>query len=263
MKKNIVFLLVMFFLVGCASKESKAFIRDEENKEIIYEKIVRQAKETFHLETEPNVNKMKFDREYGIPLLNDSRIIVPVKTLEEPQFSFNAVVFIGNDPLEITNITIDKSGLGNLGEYLVRHIYTEKYQPAFDELKAFDRYVSDPSISINALSSYHHEDEEEKIALYQAISADYNQGKFNDPTYYDQLLATYVPQQDTFTEEPYYPRISIDVRQNHSKDFDMEEKIAHIVAFIKASDTMPSANYSLWGRDNNDGRIHEFYTKEE
>lgn len=267
MRKNIVFLFVILFLLGCASKESRTFIRDEQNKEMIYEEIVRQGKETYHLEVEPNVNKMKFGWDTGFPLLNDSRIVVPVQTVEEPEFSFDAVVFISGDPLEITNINIDNApqaglGLGDLGEYLVRHIYTEKYQEAFDQLKTFDQHVSIETIFINALTSYYFEEEEEKIALYQAISADYNQGKFNDPAYYDQLLESYVPQQDSFTEERYYPRISLHVKQPNRSEFDIEERIALIIKYIQASDILPSATYSIVGTDNKDERIYESFTKE-
>ncbi len=257
-----ILLLMALFLTGCVSKESRAFMRDKEQKEIISDEIVRLGKETFHLEIEPNTKKMKFAWDSGFPMINDRSILVPVTTVGEPEFSFNAYVYIDGDPREITGINLDygSSGLGYLGEFLIHHIYNEKHQPAFEQLKAFDSHVSIKMISVNALTSYHHQYEQEKIALYRAISADYNQGKFNDPGYYDQLLATYLPKTDVL-DEPYYPKISLDVKQPYGNDFDMEEKVTDIINFIRTSDVMPYAKYTISATDQNDERIYEFFTK--
>lgn len=257
-----ILLLVALFLTGCVSKESRAFIRDKEQKEIISDEIVRQGQETFHLEIEPNIKKMKFDWDSGLPMLNDQRIAVPVTTVGKPEFSFTAYVYIDGNPREIKGISLDygRNGLDYLGDFLIQHIYSEKYQPALEQLKAFDPNVSVETISIRAITSYHHQYKQEQIALYRVLSADYNQGKFNNPAYYDQLLATYLPKTNA-SDEPYYPRISLDVEQPYGNDFNMEEKVADIINCIRTSDDMPHAEYTISATDQNDERIYEFFTK--
>jgi len=89
-KWMITFLLTIVLLSSCASKESKKFINDEKIQAEISETIISQGQENYDLELIPNMKKMKFSQQDGLPLVDDKKVIVPVKTVGNPVFTFNA-----------------------------------------------------------------------------------------------------------------------------------------------------------------------------
>ena len=88
---------------------------------------------------------MKFSLQHGLPLVDDKKVTVPVKTVGNPVFTFNAVANIESDNSGyrgLGEIEIDNRGLEGLGEFLLERIFREEYKSEINSVMDYDKGIS-------------------------------------------------------------------------------------------------------------------------
>ncbi|WP_208590434.1 hypothetical protein [Gracilibacillus suaedae] len=247
--------LILYYLTGCASKEAREFKNDEDNQKEIAEEIIRIGKEKYNIELKPDPDKIAFNTSPGIPLTDDSSLLIPVETTGKPVYSFKAQVFLekqSDDSIEVDHIDIERShsGLDGLGKYLVQHMYNEKYSDIIFELEKYDSRISIGHIDVNAVTSYHFDDREEKDEIIKNLIADYNNGHFANLEMFEVLYDRYVPKWEKSLQRAYLPdvQISIEGSSYEGEEFDLAtmKRINYgLKAEIIQSNKLPLANYSI------------------
>lgn len=271
-RKEIYFYLVIVCLLlsGCASKESTKFKNDKQIQEEIKEAIILEGKEFYNLDLVPNMKKIKFGLQDGVPLINDEELIVPVETTNKPDFSFDVVITVdveSNGTRNLGEIDVDggsSTGLGYLGDYLLIYIFEERYKSAFEDIHQFEKLVSLNYVDVSSKTSVHIEDVEEEKKIKQALSSDYNKGQFNNPEAYDDLLDKYMLEEDYTKKGIYYPDVYFNVKRSYDTDVDMDKKYEAIIEYILQSDDLPLAGYHLSTDLTKDEEgLYEFFYKED
>ena len=95
----------------------------------ISETIISLGQENYGLELIPNMKKMKFSLQHGLPLVDDKKVVVPVKTVGNPVFTFNAEANIESDNSGfrgLGEIEIDNRGLRGAGRVSVGNVFFKR-----------------------------------------------------------------------------------------------------------------------------------------
>ncbi len=247
--------LILYILTGCASKELREFKNDKDHQREIAEEIVRIGEKKYNIELTIDPDELRYNFNMGFPSIREDSLLMPVKTTGEPVYSFDAKIELdnqGDDPIKIKDFDLERSydGLDGLGEYLIHHIYIERYAETLTELVAYDDRITITDIDINALTSYHFDDQKEKERLIKKIIEDYNSGHFTNPEMFDILYDRYVPKWDSTKQEAYLPSISISITGTlyEGKKFDkvtMKKASAFLKNKIIQNKKFPPAQYFI------------------
>jgi hypothetical protein len=260
-KKWIVFLIIVVILNGCASKESKEFRKDKEVQEEIEEIIISKGEE-YGLKLEPNTKKMNFALQPGVPLIDDRTLLIPVKTIGEPEFSFELRLNIedpGDGTREIGDFEFWLSE--DIGDFLVKHAFEEEYKSAFDALLEFGSHIYISDINVDSKTSGYFEDKQEEMKLIRAIATDYHAGKFANPKEYANLLEKYMLDEIKHSKKKIYlPSIYFTIDIPDYEDVDNQKLINDIKEYILHDKNLPRATYSFSSVDNEPVDGEEMYT---
>lgn len=270
MKKWLLGILgAVVLLSGCASKESKA-LRDDENVQAeIRDTIIQKGKDDFNLELAPMMDKLKFDFQNALPIIDDKRLRVPVRTTNKPIFQFDASIKIEADNSgyrALGEIDIDNGGLHALAEYLLTKIYRLEHKSKLDTFLNNEKGVSLYSVKVMAKTSVFIEDEKEKEKLIKSMTADYNAGKFDDPSQYADLLSKHMLEEDRHNNEGYLPDLKFDVEltpSEQSKKKSPEEKFEKVIDYVRENESnLPSGKYifSMYTDEERKNRLSEYIT---
>lgn len=263
----IMVLLSTVMLVSCASKESKEFRDDKNVQAEIYETIITKGEEDFNLKLVPNMDKLKFSLTDALPLIDDQKLIVPVKTVNNPVFKFDAVIKIDarNDGYRaLDEIEIDSGGLSKLGEFLLTYIFKVENKSRFKKLLDFEKGVSLYSVNVLSKTSVYIEDAEERDELVRSMTADYNAGKFDNPKEYTYLLSKFMLEDNHYNDEGYLPRLDFDIELTYSdilKGVTAERKFAKVISHVRENETsLPNGYYIFDIYDEKEERLVEYIT---
>ena len=261
-------LLATIFLSGCASKESKAFRDDENVQSEIRDTIIRKGKEDFNLDLIPNMDKLKFDFVDALPLIDDERLRVPVRTTNNPEFKFEASIKIDADNSgyrALGDIDIESGGLHNLGEFLLTSIYQSEHKNKIDKFLKDQKGVSLYSVNVVAKTLVFIEDEKEKELLVKSLTADYNAGKFDEPSEFAGLLTKHMLEANNYNNEGYLPDLHFVIELTYSeksKKISAEEKFERVIAYVHKNEAnLPSGEYIFNMKDDEEEtRLAEYIT---
>lgn len=270
MKKWLLGMLVaVVFLSGCASKESKALRDDENMRTEIRETIIQKGKEDFDLELAPMMDKLKFSFQNALPIIDDKQLEVPVRTTNKPIFQFDASIKIDADNSgyrALGEIDIENGGLNALGGYLLTKIYRLEHKSKIDEFLSYEKGVSLYSVKVMSKTSVFIEDEAEKEKLFKSMAADYNAGKFDDPSQYADLLSKHMLEDNNHNDEGYLPDLDFDIEltpSEQSKKRSPEEKFEKVIAYVYENEkNLPSGKYifSMYTDGERKNRLAEYIT---
>lgn len=260
-------LLSTVMLVSCASKESKEFRDDKNVQAEIYETIIKKGEEDFDLKLVPNMEKLKFSFTDALPLIDDERLVVPVKTTNKPIFKFDAVIKIDakNDGYRaLDNIEIDSGGLSKLGEFLLTYIFKVENKRKLKEFLDYEKGVSLYSVNVLSKTSVYIEDDEVRDELVRSMTADYNAGKFDNPKEYAYLLSKFMLEDNNHNDEGYLPELYFDIELTYSdisKGVTAEEKFAKVISYVRVNETsLPNGDYIFDIYDEEEERLVEYIT---
>ena len=251
MKKWLIsMLLPVLFLSGCASKESKAFRDDENVRAEIHDTIVQKGQEDYNLKLIPNMGKMKFGFQNALPLIDDEALRVPVRTTNNPEFQFDAYITIDADNSgyrALGEIEIDRRGLHDLGEFLLTSIYQLEHRSKLDKFLQDEKGVSLNSVEVLAKTSVFIKDEKEKEKLIKSMIADYNAGKFDDPSEFADLLTKFMLEDNNYNDKGYLPELHFDIELTYrdiAKGISADEKFEKVISYVHKNEThLPSGKY--------------------
>lgn len=237
--------LLAVLLCGCVNPVSKSWKEDEDVQEKIQKLIVSKGEDMYNLELAPNVEDMKFERANGLPWPDSSKLTVPVKTIGNPEFSFTANLTVDarkelDDSIEEIDIFGSPYGLGHFGNFLMAHMFKEKFKNEIKEILDYDTGVYLDRVYIFSKTSVFIENVEERNELMRAISADYNAGKFDNFNEYSNLEETYFLNNGSEN----LPEIFITIDQT-SDSATTEEKFNNIILFIKGNKNLPRGKYHI------------------
>jgi len=247
-KWMITFLLTIVLLSSCASKESKKFINDEKIQAEISETIISQGQENYDLELIPNMKKMKFSQQDGLPLVDDKKVIVPVKTVGNPVFTFNAEANIESDNSgfrDLGEIEIDNRGLEGLGEFLLERIFQEEYKSEIKSVIEYEKGISLKDVNVLSRASVFIDDTKKKDRVIYSMTKDYNEGKFNDAEKYAELLKKHMLEINNFNGEEYLPELSFLIKKTSMSDESFDEKFNKVISFVRENKNLPKGWYSF------------------
>ena len=270
MKKRLLgMLLAVVFLSSCGSKESKAFRDDENVRAEIYDTIILKGKEDYNLELMPNMDKLKFGFQNALPIIDDTELKVTVRTTNNPVFEFDAYIEIDADNSghrALGEIDIDRRGLHALGEFLLTSIYRLEHKNKLDDFLRYEKGVSLYSVKVLAKTSVFIEDEKEKEKQIKSLTADYNGGKFDDPSEYADLLSEFMLEDNNYNDEGYLPDLHFDIELTYSdisKGISAEAKFEKVISYVYENETqLPSGEYifSMYTDDERKTRLSEYIT---
>lgn len=250
MKKKwmITFLLTTVLLSSCASKESKKFINDKKIQAEISETIISQGHEKYDLELVPNMKEMKFSLQHGLPLVNDKKVTVPVETVGNPVFTFNATAKIESDNSGyrgLAEIEIDNRGLDGLGEFLLERIFREEYKSEIKSVMDYDKGISLKDVQVLSKASVFIEDTHKKDKVIYSMTRDYNEGEFNDAEKYAELLEKHMLETNNFNGEEYLPELSFLIKKTYMSDEPFVETFNKVILFVRDNKNLPKGSYSF------------------
>jgi hypothetical protein len=264
MKKKwiITFLLTTVLLSSCASKESKKFINDDEIQAEISETIISLGQEKYDLELVPNMKKMKFSLQHGLPLVNDKKVTVPVKTVGNPVFTFNAAANIESDNSGyrgLGEIEIDNRGLEGLGEFLLERIFQEEYKSEIKTVMDYDKGISLKDVQVLSKASVFIENTQKKDKVIYSMTKDYNEGDFNDAEKYAELLEKHMLEINNFNGEEYLPELSFLIKKTYMSNESFVEKFNKVILFVRENENLPKGWYSFEAEsdDEAEGELSE------
>ena len=270
MKKYGFLIVVMtsLMLVGCASKEAKRFTETDDFKQEVEQIILDKGEVEFGLELDPNMEKAKFALNSGIPTVNENRVLIPVKTKNQPIFTFNADAEIQrNDDgtMELIDVDIEgdgANGLGMLGEFLLTNLFLQAYEQELDRLGNFDKHVKVKvdSVKVQAKRSLFIESKEEERRLAFSLSEDYKLGEFEDGKNIEEMLDKHMRDGEISSKVPLYlPEINLELLKPAEENIVMEEKFDAFIAHLKGSKDIPAAIYSVHysPESKEEERLHE------
>ena len=247
-------LLSIVLLAGCGSEESKKF-RDDKNVQLeIYETIISKGKERYDLELVPDMDKIKFNLNSGLPTVNDKQLTVPVKTVGKPEFKFEAIIEIKFDNSgyrDLGEVDIHHRGLSGLGKFLLEHIFLEEYKSELEEVINYDSGVSLSWVNVLSKSSVFIEDKEEEDKIIRALTADYNAGKFANPEEYATLLDKHMLEEDKSIDGDYLPDIYFVFKISATSGKNFEKRFYNIVSYLQENKNLPSGAYRLRADSDN------------
>lgn len=247
MKKHLLGILLFslsLLLIGCASKESRQFKNNKQVRADIEETIISIGKEDFSLDLIPNVKKMKFGLQNGVPLVDDKTLIVPVKTTGEPDYSFDVELQIEEQQDGTLQIgKVEMRTLDQLGNFLLEDIYAKKFKESFKQLEKVDTDLSIHNIRIDSLTSIHYDDENMLEQYRKSLAEDYNAGNFTDPAKFITLIDKHRLKEDHSRDGIYLPEVTIRVKRPENAKLDPEEKVQAIIHYIEESRDLPLGNY--------------------
>lgn len=276
MKKHGFLIVVMasLMLVGCASKEAKRFIEKDDFKQEVEQIILDKGEMEYGLELDPNMKKVKFALNHGIPTVNENRVLIPVKTKNQPNFTFNAAAEIKrNDDgtMELIDVDIEgdgANGLGMLGEFLLTNLFLQAYEQELDRLENFDKNVKVEvdDVEVHAKRSLFIESKEEELKLAFSLSEDYKSGKFEDVKNIEEMLDKHMRDEEISTKVPLYlPEINLELLKPAEENIVMEEKFNQFIAHLKESKDIPTAIYYVHysPESKEEERLHELIIVEQ
>ena len=153
------------------------------------------------------MKKMKFSLQHGLPLVNDKKVTVPVKTVGNPVFTFNAAANIESDNSGyrgLGEIEIDNRGLDGLGEFLLERIFREEYKSEIKTVMDYDKGISLKDVQVLSKASVFIEDTQKKDKVIYSMTKDYNEGEFNDAEKYAKLLEKHMLEINNFNGKSIY-----------------------------------------------------------
>lgn len=241
MKSWIVIFISILIISGCANPEAKRFKNDEVVQAEIKELIVSKGAEMYGLELNPIMEDMEFGRGPALPSVDSMKLVVPVKTTGIPEFTFNAIVDIGDTEageIGIKGVDIygNPNGLGYLGNFLMSYVFQTKFHNEMDEILNYDKGIYLDRVMVQSKASIYIEDEEELEQMMRAITADYNAGKFNNSDEYTYLIDTY--------GLGGLPQVFIKMDQA-SDSAATEKKFNNLVAYMTNNKDLPAAEYHI------------------
>ena len=111
------------------------------------------------------------------------------------------------------------------------------------------------------------EDETEKEKLIKSMTADYNAGKFDNPSEYADLLAKFMLEENNYNDEGYLPDLHFDIELTYSdisKGISAEEKFGKVMSYVHKNETyLPSGEYifNMYVEDDKEKtRLTEYIT---
>lgn len=272
MKKYGLLIVVMasLMLVGCASKEAKRFIETDDFKQEVEQIILDKGEMEFGLELDPNMKKVKFALDHGIPTVNENRVLIPVKTKNQPIFTFNAEAEIQRKDdvtMELIDVDIEgdgANGLGRLGEFLLTSLFQQAYDQELERLGDYDKKVKVKvkvdGVRVQAKRSLFIESKEEKLRLAFSLSEDYKLGKFEDVKNIGEMLGKHMRDEEITSKVPLYlPEISLELLKRGEENMVMGEKFNQFIAHLKESTDIPAAIYYVdySPESKEEERLHE------
>lgn len=264
MKRIILLFTLTIVLTGCYSKEAKELTKDKDTQARIAETIIKQGKEQFNIDLEPDVNRIKFTFPHGkqlFPIKTDHRIVIPVQTKGVPVYRFKVYADIYNEIEEKYVFNPDKveldslGGLNEFGKFLLSKVYKSLYNDALQKIRDFDPEINIKEIVVRDKYSYiHFEDVEELKALRYDLVKDYNAGYFNDPDQFEAVLKrqmiepdpeTLIYEEQLYGEFPCTAHISLEVEHNTTHLKSREDRMLDIVDYIRSNPKLPNGYYGI------------------
>lgn len=249
MKSLIVVFISIIIISGCANPESKRFKNDEVVQNNINELIISKGEEMYDLELIPMMEEMEFGRESALPFVDNTKLVVPVKTTRIPEFTFDAIVSIGDTEdgeigIKKVDIYANPNGLGYLGNFLMSYIFKTKFNNEIDELLNYDKGIYLDRVWVPSKASVYIKNEEEQDQMMRAITADYNAGKFNNPDEYTYLIDAYGLKENNEYKSGWLPQVFIKMDQA-SDSAATEKKFNNLIAYMTNNKDLPTAEYHI------------------
>lgn len=256
------------------NKEAKKLIKDPHVKDEIEKEIIGQVERDYFLPVDVNMKKLKFTFPEGkllIPVKTSKRVEVPVEVVGEPSYKFKAYISIYDEEREEYGFypdqdTINIKEIRGLGSYVLESIFIEMYGEQLDRIKEYDPDIEvSLSLEHDFLDKYI-EREEDRRRLMREFAADYNEGKFVDEKYYEDLYIKYVEKPLEGVKDydvlikgnpPCTPSISLNIEYEAADSQPIDERLADVISFIKDQDEFPNASYNIHIKDISEEKAYE------
>lgn len=256
------------------NKEAKKLIKDPHVKDEIEKEIIGQVERDYFLPVDVNMKKLKFTFPEGkllIPVKTSKRVEVPVEVVGEPSYKFKAYISIYDEEREEYGFypdqdTINIKEIRGLGSYVLESIFIEMYGEQLDRIKEYDPDIEvSLSLEHDFLDKYI-EREEDRRRLMREFAADYNEGKFVDEKYYEDLYIKYVEKPLEGVKDydvlikgnpPCTPSISLNIEYEAAESQPIDERLADVISFIKDQDEFPNASYNIHIKDISEEKAYE------
>lgn len=256
------------------NKEAKKLIKDPHVKDEIEKEIIGQVERDYFLPVDVNMKKLKFTFPEGkllIPVKTSKRVEVPVEVVGEPSYKFKAYISIYDEEREEYGFypdqdTINIKEIRGLGSYVLESIFIEMYGEQLDRIKEYDPDIEvSLSLEHDFLDKYI-EREEDRRRLMREFAADYNEGKFVDEKYYEDLYIKYVEKPLEGVKDydvlikgnpPCTPSISLNIEYEAADSQPIDERLADVISFIKDQDKFPNASYNIHIKDISEEKAYE------
>src|SRR5690625_689847 len=267
--------MLFIFLTGCFyKKEAKKLKNNPAIQHDIQTAIEELVKFEYGLEVDVNLRKLRFTTPEGklmFPIKTSKRLEVPVDIRGEPSYQFKAYISIYNEDqdeyvFDKDESDIDVRGMGNFGTHVMNHIFYEMNERALDKIKQFE---PDSVVNVRVEHDFYNkafDDEVERRERLAEFADDYNDGKFTNEAYYEEMYNKYAekPNEHMIAYDelikgntPCTTGITLDVEHNEDREDTISDRLQHIVTFIQSERDMPNGMYRVYVNDVSTNKNYE------
>lgn len=259
--KRILMMSMMILLTACFyDKDAKQLKNSETTQTEIKTAIQNQAKETYGMDVEVDMDKLSFSYPEGklmLPLKTSKRLEVPVTVTGDPAYDFKAYMSIYDEQAETYTFDeqeIDLSALPYMATELLTDIFKKLYEKQLNDIEAFDAgLIMNVSVE-DRFSNLYFEDEAEETTLIMDFAVDYNEGRFTDHASFKSLIKKHAAlpnKHSKYYEEqlqgnqPCTPNIHLKVEHQNDEDQSTKERFEALAEYVNNDDDLPNGEYFI------------------
>ena len=234
---------ILILMGGCGWGEAREITKDKALQQEVYDRVRQEAKEKRGLDVEPLTDDMSFEHtEPGIPVLDLTRMTVPVKMEGKPSLVLDVEVLLTGEEGAPKIKTIEYGSLNELGNELLTGLLEEKHKKVFKALEKQGCEIK--SVRVEAKTANYNDGRLEGRDLVLELAEDYHAGKFKNLDEYYNMMDKYIERTNSEgkMDNPY---ILLEIPRSDEADEEMLSKMEAIIEYIETSNKLPGGMYQI------------------